>query len=158
MRFTKEEIIESMAPCSLLCYTCPGYKKGKISELATQMCKYFEGYYNFNALNLPEEHKGWLDEFSKFHGKLEHYKQGNCEGCRNIENGCMPNCFLLKCTKDHSVNFCGECSEFPCEKTKDFFEEGLLQRWLDGNNKIKKIGFEAFFLVEKEKSHYEACK
>jgi hypothetical protein len=46
-----------------------------------------------------------------------------CGGCRNIEGNCQVlknygfsgNCKIYHCAKDHHVEFCNNCTEFPCD-------------------------------------------
>lgn len=42
-----------------------------------------------------------------------------CEGCRPKQGKCMlmaKDCATWQCAEDHEVDFCYECSEFPCPK------------------------------------------
>lgn len=42
-----------------------------------------------------------------------------CEGCRSVEGNCpvIPEkCETFKCVQEKKVEFCYECSDFPCEK------------------------------------------
>ena len=55
-----QELLEYVAPCSLLCYTCPGYENGIIASCSKKLCNYFEGYYEFNDKNLSNEYRYWL--------------------------------------------------------------------------------------------------
>jgi hypothetical protein len=41
----KSELLDKIAPCSFFCYTCPGYKKGVICGLSTQLDNYYRGYH-----------------------------------------------------------------------------------------------------------------
>ena len=45
---------------------------------------------------------------------------GLCEGCIETDGHCKEwaesgQCVIHKCAKEHSVQFCGLCNEFPCE-------------------------------------------
>ncbi len=155
--FTRQEILNHVGPCSLLCYTCPGYSEGAVGKCAASLCNYLEGYYDFNDINLPQEYRYWLKEFESFYNNLQGYTKGNCPGCRNLtaaSPGCVKGCLILSCTKDHGVDFCGDCSEFPCSKVNTFFNEKLRAAWLKGNTRIKEVGFEQYFTENKNTSHY----
>ncbi len=54
--------------------------------------------------------------------------------------------------KTKNIHYCYECKDFPCEKTG--FPEGLKEKWIRKNNKIKEIGVDAFFEDEKNIPHY----
>jgi hypothetical protein len=46
-----------------------------------------------------------------------------CSGCRNIKGECQVlknygfsgNCKIYACTQEHKVEFCSDCSNFPCD-------------------------------------------
>lgn len=42
---TREEILNAIGPCSLLCYTCFGYKEGGICKHATHLYNLYKGWY-----------------------------------------------------------------------------------------------------------------
>jgi len=39
--------------------------------------------------------------------------------------------------RQHGVDFCFECNEYPCDKQ---FEGRTREKWLERNNRMKKIG------------------
>lgn len=162
--YSKQDLLNYIAPCSLLCYTCPALKDGAISECAVKLCNYFEGYYDFNDANIPEQYRWWLDEFESFHKKLEKYTASKCPGCRNnpISGlGCIEGCIVPKCAKMHGVDYCAECSDFPCEEAKDFFANINMiigQDWENGNKRIIEVGIERYYDEKKNISHYISYK
>lgn len=157
---TRKELLGYIAPCSLLCYTCPGLKDGAISQCAKKLCGYFEGYYDFNESNLPEENRSWLADFEKFRVRLGGYTQSDCPGCRNSPvpgQGCIPGCVVPECAERHGVDFCAECGEFPCENARAFYRtvnDVIGEDWERGSRRIREIGMEAYFEEKKETSHY----
>jgi hypothetical protein len=82
------------APCGKDCFNCPMY----IGEENKENRENF-----FRSRNIP------LDKFQ-------------CKGCRESKGYCIgltvlgidPNCKTFKCVKEHNVEFCYECDEFPC--------------------------------------------
>ena len=54
--------------------------------------------------------------------KLEKYANPKCNDCREGGvTGCsIKGCFINECTKEHKVNFCGECALFPCSSGKKY--------------------------------------
>ncbi|MFC1921424.1 DUF3795 domain-containing protein [Chloroflexota bacterium] len=154
---TKEQLLDNMAPCSLLCYSCPAFIRGIICELSAKLNIYFKGYYVFQVESLPEEYKSYAEEFKKFEERLLRHAKPRCNGCRNNPDPdcCIKGCFILECTKEHGIEYCGECNEFPCnEVDTDLFNTTVYNRWLDGNKRIKKVGAEQFFHEKKGESHY----
>ncbi len=45
---TMEDLLKYVAPCSLLCYTCPAYKDGSISKLVNALKK--KGHFSLHIL------------------------------------------------------------------------------------------------------------
>ncbi len=158
--YTKDDLLNYIAPCSLLCYTCPSLKDGAIAECSAKLCKYFEGYYDFNDANIPEQYRGYLDEFASFYKELEKYTDSKCPGCRNKPIpgfGCIEGCVVPECVKEQGVDYCAECSEFPCEKATNFFatiNKVIGRDWENGNKRIKEVGIEKYFNEKKNISHY----
>ncbi|MDF2543870.1 MAG: hypothetical protein K0S47_3588 [Herbinix sp.] len=160
----KQTLLHYVAPCSLFCYTCPALKDGAIAETASKLCTYFEGYYDFNDENIPEQYRSWLNEFEVFYKILNGYTKSKCPGCRNnpsSSNGCIEGCVVPSCVKEHGIDFCAECSDFPCQKGKDFFitiNNTIRRDWELGSNRIKEIGIERYFNEKKDVSHYISYK
>ena len=164
MKYTKEELLHAVAPCSMMCHTCPGCQGGAIEETAKKLLKYFEGYYEFNDTMLPEQYRGWLEQFDRFRAYLGKYARRSCPTCRETpENGrgCIENCPVRSCYKGKGVDFCAECDEFPCEKAKNFFMNHhpiVAEDWEKGSVRIREIGIVAYFEERKEISHYDSWK
>lgn len=147
-------LLEQIAPCSLLCHTCTAYENGVICESAKRLLAYMDGVKEFYEKHNPSQ----LESHAEFIKSLENYSAGVCSGCRSREhNRCsIKDCFILECTKEHHVDFCGECTEFPCGKPMALFEDEVYEQWLSGNLEILKNGIEKFWEKNSRKSHYQA--
>lgn len=158
------ELLDYVAPCSLLCYTCPAYKDGAIAQCAAKLYRYFEGYYDFNEANLPEEYHSRLSEFKVFHDRLGRYAQRRCVACRNNPSpgsGCIEGCVIPECAKEHHVDFCGECSAFPCANARAFLARInpiIVTDWENGSQRIREVGIRQYFEEKKSVSHYLSYK
>ncbi|BCZ46459.1 hypothetical protein psyc5s11_25260 [Clostridium gelidum] len=152
----KKGLLEKIAPCSLMCHTCIAYEDGVISQTAKQLSKYTEGICEFYEKHSPNE----IERFKVFQEELAKYSAGKCSGCRNKEHlGCsIKGCFILDCTKERDIDYCGECAEFPCDKMQKIFEEEVYMQWLKGNREIKNWGIEVFWEKNCERPHYKAYK
>ena len=152
----KNDILQKVAPCSLMCHTCSAYNNGVICESSKTLLKYLDGMKEFYEKHMPDA----VQSYSTFDEVLNIYGAAPCSGCRSTEhNGCsIKGCFLLECTKSHGVDFCGECNEFPCERTTELFEEEVYKQWLNGNQEIHDNGIESFWNNNSEKPHYKAYK
>lgn len=161
---SKEELLRRVAPCSLLCYTCPGCKDGAIACLSAQLCAYYEGYYAFNDANLPAKYRGWLEEFSRFYDMLTQNAQAACPTCRQQpedSRSCIPGCVVRACHAKKGVDFCADCEEFPCAAAKDFFagvNPAAGEDWIPGSNRIRQIGAQAYYRERESLSHYQSYK
>lgn len=152
----RAQLLEKIAPCSLLCHTCGAYKNGLICKTASQLFKYMDGVKEFYEKHNPSQ----VEKFIIFYENLENYSKGSCPGCRNGEHcGCsIKGCFILKCTMEHNVDFCGECEEFPCNKTNILFDDEVYKQWLCGNQAIQREGIEVFWEENCRNPHYKVYK
>ena len=112
------------APCGLDCFNCPLYLAKENKELRSAIAK---------KLNIPPD-------------------AAVCGGCRN-ENGTIPilkmtePCSVYKCTKRKDIDFCSDCSDFPCDNLHPYAERA---GEVPHNTKvfnlclIKKMGLEAW--------------
>lgn len=152
----KEEILEKTAPCSLVCHTCAGYEQGVLCQSARQLLHYLNGMQEFYKTHHPDQ----ADRFRVFMEELEQMSGGPCSGCRNREHhSCsIQGCFILECTQKHSVDFCGECESFPCDRTRELFDDEVYAQWLEGNQEIQASGIEEFWKKHSVKPHYQQYK
>lgn len=69
-----------------------------------------------------------------------------CKGCRNGDGGCpafMKGCATLSCVKKKGLEFCYECSDFPCDRLipcKDSADRLPHNFKLYNSCQIKKLG------------------
>jgi hypothetical protein len=91
-----------------------------------------------------------------------HGLKGGCQGCRPRDKRCgflKQRCELLKNKK---VQFCYECSDFPCENLqkldKRYEKKGWDVSFSDNNRRIKEIGLEKFIKEQEEKWTCPVCK
>ena len=142
----KEEILRSVAPCGLVCYTCGGCDYGVLKEHSKQLLHYLEGITGF----LDGEDK---EKIERGYPMLELFAGFDCPGCRSEAHQCkIKNCTYRECTISKNINFCAECDDFPCDK------EEYIHCWRSANTRIREVGIEQFFDEEKEKPHYLWCK
>lgn len=154
----RDELLNFVAPCSLLCYTCTGFKDGPVTECAKKLYTYLNGFGEMRGTNMqPREREEWLAEFEKFHNTLQ-YVGGVCGGCREGRgSGCIEGCVIPDCVKERGVDFCAQCSEFPCEKAAEFFKTcggAVRSAWESGSVRLKEVGLENYFQEKKIVSHY----
>ena len=144
-----QDILKELGPCGLSCRKCLAHSQGDIRKASEDLQRllgdfdrYAERFSNF----LPA-FKG----YPAFKELLAHFAQADCEGCRSGQ-GKYPNCGVMKCHVDKGVDFCFQCSEFPCDKTN--FDDDLKQRWLQMNTRMKEVGVEAYYAETKDAPRY----
>ena len=118
------DFTQMTAPCGLDCFNCPMYLANENQELKSAISK---------NLNIPIE-------------------KAVCKGCRN-ENGTMSflnmtgPCNVYKCIEQKEINFCCDCSDFPCDHLHPYADKATE---VPHNTKvfnlclIKKMGLESW--------------
>jgi hypothetical protein len=84
-----------------------------------------------------------------------------CNGCRSEKRCfyCESNCTMTKCAAEKGVDFCGECSEYPCKELKAFQTEmpHRIELW-KSQNRIKEAGWEKWYAEMIEHYSCPACR
>lgn len=69
-------------------------------------------------------------------GSCPTYSAGNCHGC--IREHKPGECFTRDCVMESGLNFCGECSDFPCNVILEKHHTTVLDKeWLTWKKKSK---------------------
>lgn len=144
------EVLDILAPCGLNCQKCLAYNQGDIKKhsqtlknLLGNFDNFAKRFVNFNPV---------FENYSVFNELLTHFTKGGCNGCRNGE--CINKaCNVIKCFKDKNVDFCFECSDFPCDNSG--FDENLKARWIASNNRMKEIGVVQYLEENKNVPRYQ---
>lgn len=143
-------ILKDLAPCGLSCRKCLYKIDGEIavhsSRLAELFGDNFEPYAERFSTFMPE-----FKDYNSFRHFIDFLGKASCTGCRK-GNGCYPGCVTASCTKEKSVDFCFECSEFPCTKVN--FDKNLKERWISMNSTMKEIGPEKYYEETEDKCRY----
>jgi hypothetical protein len=148
----ENSLSDKFGPCGLLCEKCFAHNMGQI-RFHAEMLKTNLGEFD----NYAKRFETLLDEpvFSKypdFKELLNLLSSNNCLGCRKQECHLFKGCKVKDCYKNKKVEYCYQCSEFPCEKTG--FDDNLKQRWLKINYRIREIGLENYYTEVKDKPRY----
>jgi hypothetical protein len=83
----------------------------------------------------------------------------HCNGCRSEKRCfyCESKCTMTGCAASKGVEFCGECSEYPCTDLKAFQSEmpHRIELW-KAQERIKEVGYETWYREMIE--HYSCHK
>lgn len=143
------EMPKNLAPCGLNCAKCQAYSEGEIKRAAIELKNLlgsFDTYAERFAKFLPV-----FETYPAFKELLNHFSEANCRGCR--QGDCKyPNCGVAPCYRQKGVDFCFQCSDFPCTKTN--FDPNLHKRWIRMNERMKEIGVEAYYRETKDLPRY----
>ena len=143
------EILDSLAPCGLNCKKCLANTEGAIKDHSIALKNLlgsFDRYAERFSAFMPA-----FKNYPQFKELLDFLTQGNCNGCRKGDSK-YPTCGVAKCYQEKGVDFCFQCSEYPCDKTN--FDPELKQRWLQMNNRMREIGIAAYFEESKDLPRY----
>ena len=145
-----KDLLNAIAPCGLVCYTCTASSDGIIRSLSAQLLAMLEGYEAF-----AERFSGFeprLNKYPEFLDVLRLLSEAKCQGCRSGKCP-MPGCPISPCVAEKDLDYCFQCDAFPCDKA-DAMPRELRLAWLMHNRRLRKIGVVAFWEEMKDKPHY----
>jgi Protein of unknown function (DUF3795) len=126
----------------------PNKKLAAVCGLFCPACRVFIG-----TKEEPERLRTMARRFQKPIEEMQ------CNGCRSDRRCfyCESTCTMAKCAAEKGVEFCGECSEYPCENLKAFQAEmpHRIELW-QSQKRIKEAGYEKWYLEMIE--HYSCQK
>ncbi len=146
----REELTRLIAPCGLDCSKCLAFEEGDVRKNASELKKLlgnnFSGYASRFAGMNPV-----FEGYAEFARLLEYLASGTCGGCR--KEGCLFGaCRVRDCVREKGVDYCFECSLFPCEEHG--LPEGLRQRWETSNLRMEEVGIESYYEEAKDRPRY----
>jgi len=147
-----EEIKNRLAPCGLHCGKCFAFSDGDIVESSRQL-KASLGNFDVYAERFVE----LLDQpvfkkYPAFKEMLDLFSMAGCSGCRKENCKLFKNCKVRSCSEQKGVDFCFQCSDFPCGNTG--FDEHLNRRSVAINRQMAQIGIEKYYDEIKDEPRY----
>lgn len=78
-------------------------------------------YYGACGIYLATQQND-IEKLTRYAAMLKQpLSETRCEGCRSDrKTAYCNNCFMIKCSREKNLNFCGGCNEYPCEELKNF--------------------------------------
>lgn len=143
-------LVARLSPCGLNCGACLAFSSGPVQVAAQTLTRLlgpnFAAYaQRFEAMNPV------FQDYPAFARVLEFLARGSCGGCR--QSGCLfAACGVHACIRDKGIHFCYECADFPCADPG--LPEGLRERWLKNNERLRAEGPEAYYARIKDKPRY----
>lgn len=148
----RETIKEALAPCGLNCETCFAHVDGAIRKHSLALKDALGNFGPYAKRFETMLNKPVFGNYPAFKELLDYLAGENCRGCRHEQCKLFAECGVRPCHQEKDVDFCYECEEFPCAKTN--FDQGLQERWVALNRKIREIGLEAFYEKSKNRHRY----
>ncbi|UCE96922.1 MAG: DUF3795 domain-containing protein [Candidatus Bathyarchaeota archaeon] len=122
-----------ISTCGLNCAKCDIYEAGHGNErVRDQILAWFEK--DRNQILKPEDVR--------------------CDGCRgSLEKHWSSDCMIMLCAKNKAVEYCFECTDFPCTLLKEFGSDGISHhaRTVKNLKRMKAIGIDAW--IEEQRSN-----
>jgi len=147
-----ERLKASVAPCGLLCETCFAHVDGNIRRLSLELKEALDNFEVYakrfeTLLGAPIFRK-----YPDFKEVLDYLAAPNCQGCRQEQCRLFKNCGVRACHQRRQIDYCHQCDEFPCNRTR--FDERLYKVWLSINEKIKQVGMAHYYEEARTRPRY----
>lgn len=92
-----------------------------------------------------------LSQCERFVEILGFFARAACTGCR-ARGAQLPFCAARTCYKEQGVDYCFQCSEYPCERNS--YPENLARRWQANSDRMREVGVEQFYLESPDEPRY----
>lgn len=148
---TDKEYLRRLAPCGLHCGKCFAFQDGDIHNAANELRRNL-GNFEPYAERFKVQLDSVFEDYPQFKGMLDYIADSKCGGCRKEECKFYKNCRVRACAEEKNINFCYECSEFPCDHTG--LDPNLYKRHVAINEEIRNIGPEAYYQKIKDTPRY----
>lgn len=91
-------------------------------------------------------------KYADFKEFLDHLSVATCQGCRKEKCKLFKTCNVRACSEEKQVDYCFQCSCFPCENTG--FDEHLYKRFVAINKRMQEVGVEKYYEEVKDLPRY----
>jgi Protein of unknown function (DUF3795) len=146
---TYEEILDRLAPCGLDCHRCVMCVDGVIKRSAGELAAALEGFQNMAPRAAARATV--LAGYQQFAEVLALFAEASCTGCRS-GGATFPFCSARTCFKEQGVDYCFQCSEYPC--TRNEYPENFQERWRANNDRMREVGVEQYYRESLQQPRY----
>jgi len=144
-----EEIKRRLAPCGLDCGRCAGYRNGEINRLSRELIDQLGNYRRIAPIRARADAEfAYFEQFEKI---LTTFATDDCNGCRMPDSRCPAICKAKSCHQEKGVDFCFQCSDFPCGSEMEIVTGN---RWRQKNERMAEIGVEGFYREQLKTPRY----
>jgi hypothetical protein len=147
-----EFIKTRLSPCGLHCGKCYAFSGGEICRLSQNLKDNLGNFDTYAERFVNLQNEPLFLKYPEFKEMLDYFSLGKCRGCRKEKCVLFKNCNVRECSERKRVDYCFQCSEFPCNNTG--FDEHLQKRWKQINTKMKECGVEVYYNEIKDEPRY----
>jgi len=147
-----KKIKDRLAPCGLHCGKCFAFIEGDIAKNSKELQNNLGDFSIYAQRFVDLLDKPIFKKYPDFKQMLDYLAVSDCKGCRNENCKLFKNCKVRLCSEEKRVDFCFQCSDFPCNNTG--FDEHLNKRSIDINMRMREIGVEEYYNEIKDKPRY----
>jgi len=144
------EVLKRLAPCGLDCSRCADYEHGEIRDLSAKLLQTLGNNYD-RVAKMKSGKKPVFQDYSIFKEILISFSQASCSGCRGENVLCLIECTAKTCYKEKGIDFCFQCTNYPCDKQ---FSGKLRDRWKAINDRMKEIGAVEYYFEQLKLPRY----
>ena len=144
-----EDVVSRLAPCGLNCGRCADYQNGEIRELSLRLVQLLGDYGR--VAKIKADRMPAFQNYAQFDEILRPFSRGGCGGCRSDNPNSPIECKAATCHKEKRVDFCFQCSEYPCDNPT---LGSLIKRWKKRNDRMKEIGVMEFYREQEKLPRY----
>ena len=146
---TYQAVVARLAPCGIDCERCVMYADGRVRRRATSLAEALEGFENMAAKMAG--HLPVLAQYDRFAEILALFSGASCTGCRSRGSN-LSFCAARSCYREHNVDFCFQCDEYPCERNG--YPAEFLERWRSYNDRMREVGVEQYYRESLDEPRY----
>src|SRR5208337_1509931 len=107
-------IVSNLGACGISCRKCGVYREGDICYHSNELLSLLGSLDTSAATSERAQQQQGYNHYAEFQEILQRLAEPTCEGCRH--GGPTPgNCRIVTCVRERGLDFCHECSEFPCD-------------------------------------------
>lgn len=150
----RQVIINNMGACGVSCRECIVYEKGDIRYHSSELLSLLGGLDISHAASQRTQGQEEFDHYAELQQSLRRLAEPTCKGCRHggLATGA---CRIARCVRENGIDFCHECSEFPCDRSG--LDEPFKGWWVRTNRRIKRIGLSKYYEETRNLTRYWRC-
>ena len=146
------QIKHRLAPCGLHCGKCFAFIDGDIRNNSKRLKEALGDFDIYAQRFVSLINEPVFKKYPDFKELLSYFASVECGGCRKERCKIFKGCKVRDCHEKKGVDFCFQCSDFPCDSTG--FDKHLHKRSVDINMRIKEIGVEKYYDEIKDRPRY----